>query len=563
VLERSLAGLGLALGVLLTALLAYVWAMRLGYPFDLEWMEGGVLTHAWRLQRGDPLYVAPGPDFVPFLYPPGFPALVALFGAPTGLAPWVGRLLSVVGSGLSAGAIAWAVRERGGSALVAFGAAATWLGTYPAAGAFFDLVRPDAVGVAAIAWAVVLSLRPRRGADVAAGLLVALAALMKHNLAIVALPLALGWLAHDRWAAARFAGAVGGPLLWIGGVLQVRSGGRFLTYLLEVPAAHDMVWSRAVTETPWELSRALATPLVLLAFVGVFSALRHRGPLARGGVAAVAMLPGFVAGWAFTYVPAPPVAGTTPLGLAVTVAALVSIGASILVAGVGRAADPSPRRLGTEPLLVGGIVATCSIGSVGMRIHDGGFSNVQMPMFWAWSLAFGLVLASLEARALTRRLGHGALALTLAVAVQRLPVDALIPTAADVERGRRFVEPLSRLPGPIASPFASWLPTYAGHPPSLHAQAVWDLDYAGGPFVDDVQLIRDAVRERHWGAVVGGNFPLVRGSPFSEAYAPAPLIVGPNEGPLRPKTGFVAMPLRLLGRPDQPPTDIMSPSKGR
>jgi len=540
--DRILQGLGWSLGIGLVGLLGYVWAARLTHPFDLEWMEGGVLTHAWRLQRGLPLYVTPGPDFVPFLYPPGYPALVAFFGAPTGLSPAVGRLLSVGGTALSAGAIAYSVRERGGSALVAFGAAAMWLGTYPVAGAFFDLVRPDAVGVAAMAWAVALSLRPRRGSDIAAGLLVALAGLVKHNLGIVALPLLAGWWAHDRRSATRFAAAGGLPALLVVGMVHLRSGGRFLTYLLEVPASHVMVWERAITATPWELSRALAVPLVLMAFVALFGALRHRGRLPRGLVAGLGVVPGFVAGWAFTYAPAPPAAGASPLALAVTVAALVSILTSLLLLAGSRA--PVDR----EDLVLGGVVAVCTIGSGLMRVHDGGYANVQMPMFWAGALVFGVVLAGLEATPLPRRLGHAALALTLAVAIRGVPGSSLVPTAADVARGRELVAPLRGLEGPVVSPFASWLPTYAGHPPSLHAQAVWDLDYPGGPFVDDVERIRRAIRERHWRVVVGGNFPLVRGLPFNETYAPGPLIVRPNEGPLRPKTGFVAMPLRLLGR---------------
>ena len=41
-----------AAGLLLLGALAAAWAGRLAYPFDLEWMEGGMLAHAWRMQRG-------------------------------------------------------------------------------------------------------------------------------------------------------------------------------------------------------------------------------------------------------------------------------------------------------------------------------------------------------------------------------------------------------------------------------------------------------------------------------------------------------------------------------
>lgn len=50
---------------------------RFDYPFDLEWTEGGMLVNAQRLLDHRPLYASPGLDFIPFMYPPGYHALVA------------------------------------------------------------------------------------------------------------------------------------------------------------------------------------------------------------------------------------------------------------------------------------------------------------------------------------------------------------------------------------------------------------------------------------------------------------------------------------------------------
>src|SRR5262245_21490265 len=63
-------------GALLVPLLL-LWARRAAHPFDLEWMEGGMLAHAWRIQHGLPLYDAPAAEFVPYLYPPGYAAVLA------------------------------------------------------------------------------------------------------------------------------------------------------------------------------------------------------------------------------------------------------------------------------------------------------------------------------------------------------------------------------------------------------------------------------------------------------------------------------------------------------
>ena len=54
-------------------LLLLLWASfqaRVVYPFDVEWMEGGMLLHGHRVQTGEGLYVIPSSEFIPFIYPP-------------------------------------------------------------------------------------------------------------------------------------------------------------------------------------------------------------------------------------------------------------------------------------------------------------------------------------------------------------------------------------------------------------------------------------------------------------------------------------------------------------
>ena len=45
-------------------------AFRLPHLFEIEWMEGSMVDHVRRVIDGQPLYVAPSLDFVPFIYPP-------------------------------------------------------------------------------------------------------------------------------------------------------------------------------------------------------------------------------------------------------------------------------------------------------------------------------------------------------------------------------------------------------------------------------------------------------------------------------------------------------------
>ena len=58
----------LVLGFL--TLLLVVGLSRIGYPYELEWMEGGSLQNVQRVVGGESIYVEPSIDFVPFLYTP-------------------------------------------------------------------------------------------------------------------------------------------------------------------------------------------------------------------------------------------------------------------------------------------------------------------------------------------------------------------------------------------------------------------------------------------------------------------------------------------------------------
>ncbi len=543
--------MGLA-SLLVVGIMTYIWWARVPYPFDLEWMEGGMLAHAWRLQQGLPLYVEPNPDFMPFIYPPGYSAVLAALGTVFGLSPALGRVVSVLGILTAAGALAFVVRGEGGSRTLATGVAVAFLGAYPASGAFYDMVRPDSLSLALLGWSVALALRTERGAPVASGLLLAAAFLVKHSAAIFGFPLLLGLLVRHRRAALQFVLASAGPALAVVLLLQWRSGGGFLTYLLEVPSSHIMVWERARVHTFRELGTALPAAVTVTGLSVYLWAVRQRQALPLWMAAVLPMAAGIGVAWVGTYYPPPPETGAL---LVPTALAYWGVTAGV-TSFLAWTAGATLQRLYRQPIqwpswrwifglaTTGTAVGTAMI----MRAHDGGFVNVHMPMIWVVSLSFGVVLAHTaaldEQRPGLRTLAMTAVFAQLLYGAGLLDPVKLRPTAEDEAVGWAFVEAAREVEGPVLSPFASWIPVYADKPPSLHAMAVWDCDYDGSPYEDGLSEIRRAIRERYWVLALGGNHQLL--GPLTDGYHPVEEVVTHDAHEGSPKTGYHARPWRLM-----------------
>ncbi len=527
--------------LVLLAVLASAWAGRVPYPFDLEWMEGGMLAHAWRLDRGLPLYVAPNPDFVPYVYPPGYAAVVALLGKIVGLSLPLGRLVSLGSTIAAAGAIAYGARGAPPGLLLPF--AAVFLGTWPQAGAYYDIVRPDALAIALMAWAVVVGREDRRGAPVVAGLLLAAAFLVKHNFALLGVPLALGIGARDWRAGVIFAASAAGPALAAVGLLQAWSDGGFLVWLLDVPAAHKMLWERAWVDTPREWGTALPGAWAGAGLAAVAAAARrHRLP--TWITATVPVWAGMAAAWWWTYEPAPDLAlRPTAYGLAYW--ALVAIPLALALDAFGALLERPSWRIAWRTVYDVGVVGTAGWMALVMRVHDSGYVNVHAPLFWCLALFSADLVARWwqDAPALRPLLSAGLTAQLLWSAAQ-IDVGRLVPTPADEAAGWELVAAMREVDGPILSPFSAWTPTYAGRDPSLHAMGIWDCLYPDGPYFAELDVVEDALREHRWSLFLAGPHRLL-GDP-DRYYEEVRVAFPPGDPRMLPQTGFMARPTRLL-----------------
>ena len=130
--------------------LAYAWVAlhRVGYPFELDWMEGGSVELAARVAGGHSLYTAPSLAFVGWTYTPLYYWLSAgvakLIGV--GFAPL--RLVSLVASLVAMATLAWMVLRETGSRLAGLIAAGLFAASFRISGAWFDTGRVDSLFLA-------------------------------------------------------------------------------------------------------------------------------------------------------------------------------------------------------------------------------------------------------------------------------------------------------------------------------------------------------------------------------------------------------------------------------
>ena len=463
-LERIILGFGVLAAVGYAALYLAFSLQRLVYPFELEWMESGSLEHLMRVVRGEPLYVTPSIDFVPFPYPPFYYYLAALVSKLTGPGFVPLRAISIASSLGTALVVHLFVRRETGRTVYGILAAGIFLGTWRASGLYFDVARLDSL----FSFLLLASLytlrfaRNTKGAVVAA-LLGTLAVMTKQTGAVVLAPVALwcAWAdyrAHGRdlrhfreWQ--RFLGfgiplaaGVGLSTLLLNGIVDER----FLLHIVDAQRQHGIVWSRI----GWFFWHDLLFALPVLCLFCLFWLAR----LGRNDES----------GWDGFH----------------------------LVALVG-------------------VLLVCVIP----RIKVGGAANNLIPAHAWLAVLFGV--ATYRARAWIGRVGPERLvvlpvfiatcALVQLVVLFRIP-EGYLPTEADHTAGRALSARLAAIEGEVLMPVQGYLAGLAGRRVYAHQMPV--LDYAKSGLVEAGTLLEsyeEAIRERRFAAIVDSNTAFLRG----------------------------------------------------
>ena len=473
--------------------------LRMGYAFELEWIEGGSLSMVRRVLDGRPLYDSPSLSYIPFNYPPLYYWLSGLAARVLGLEFTALRLVSFAAS-LACGALifslVWAETKRRSAGVLAVG---LFFATYRLAGAWLDVARVDSLHLALVLSGFLL-LRVVRAplvAGVAAGAILTLAFLTKQSALVAAFPMAVYLLFSDRTRGIAFAGSMATLVIASVFVLDSTSGGWFRYYVFELAGKYAPQISMATQF--WRVD--FAGPLAFCILAGLFAFLVPPEGAGRGrGITFAAIVGLLVSSWTVRAYPA-----TYDNVL------LPACAAAALMLGLGwDAAQSSAQRWGSR----------------------------YAPRLTAFA-GIAVVLQF--------------------VALSYNPLQQL-PDEADVAAGERIVENLALTDGPALVPCHDYLSVRAGKGEHFHEMAFMAVAKSGDD-TTAVRLrrqLREAVQDRFWSWIILDT----RDWLFEElavAYEPRFNVV--EEGEMWPVTGMRRRPESMFV-PKAAATDLENTSLG-
>jgi hypothetical protein len=425
-------GARLAALVAIVPIALYVWTAlhRLGYPYEINWLEGGGVEIVRRVIEGKSLYTAPTLDYVSYTYTPFYAFVSAAVGEITGIGFLPLRLVSF-GSTLVAIAAVWRLTflvtaDRVAGAL----AGGLFAATYGLTAWSFDVGREDSLFVALALVAILLGQRAQGvRAGAAVGALAFLAFFTKQSGLVAVLP-ALVWLALIRPRAGVSALAVltvlvAGSTLLLDGLTH----GWYRYFIVGelggqpwAPRAWVGFWTRSLYHHLPQL--AWLAGLALVASLAVAARELRRARSDRGRA-----LPAILR----------------------------------LFAGRERGA--------------GYVLAGCAgllLAAWFSRLHSGGYRNVLIPAYAACGVIGGLAFARL------RRLGPLPAIVAVVLVLVQFSQLLMITSHATPHRSARvagaaLIARLRTLPGPVLVLAHPWYGTLAGKGSFAQSDAIFEV----------------------------------------------------------------------------------------
>jgi hypothetical protein len=416
--------------------------VRIRYPFELEWMEGGLVDQVNRILAGKALYVRPSPEFVPFAYPPVYFYVAALASSVLGAGFLAARLVSVVSSLGCFLIIFLFVKRETGSRFSGLLASGLFAATYRLSGDWLDIARVDSLFLFLLLAALYLiRFKSSPGSYVLAGALISLSFLTKQTAMVIALPIML-YCAFLNWRRSIVLIGTVAALIGMGTlILNYIYGGWFNYYVFYIPRYHPLVRSMFVSFWTADIISVLPVAFIMAIFC-IFIQLSDSPR--ETSLFYFSMAAGMLGGACFSRLN-PDSYNNVLFPAYAAISILFGTAFSMLLRFAGEATS-ARRPLEIFVLLLGAIQFV--------------------------SLAYN-------------------------------PLQ-LVPTREDWEAGNNLVNTLAQIKGDVFVPYHSYLPTLVGKSSFAHGAAAGDIFQSDEGAVRTVLLdeIKQTLREKRFSAIV-------------------------------------------------------------
>jgi hypothetical protein len=471
----------------------YIAARRMGYPYELEWIEGGFVGQVGRILAGQAVYGPPGIEFTPFIYTPLYFYLSAAAAKITGPGFFPLRFVSVLSSLVAIAGIFAFVFRRSRNLAASFLAAGLFAASYRITGAWLDVARVDSLAIALLVlFCLALPPIPNRIRWLTAGVVAALMVLTKQTMAIAVAPFFLVHFIQYRSRALWMAAGFLLPLALATLYLNISSQGWYSFYTIELLGQQAEWLGQDVIVGFWktDILRHYFVSLGIAA-AGLFLVFRQR----RGEF------------WEW---------------LALLAGALLCSFLARIKAG------------GYDNVLLPAVAVIAILLGIGWeRISGSLLKNPNMARD-----AAGIVLT--------------VAALYQFYHLRYNPADQL-PTTRNYQTGEAFVQYLAEYPGDVYVPYHTQYAVMAGKQPFAHQAALWDVLRGEGNNRGKQMLAREieeALRARRFDAIIldgDGQWNFLYG--LEDFYTLQADVLPPDYGPT-PLTGWQISP-RLIFLPKE------------
>jgi hypothetical protein len=411
-----------------TVVYLFVALHRIGYPYELEWLEGGAVEIAGRVAHGQSIYIAPSIHYVPYPYTPLYFWVTGALARVTGVGFLPLRLVSLLSSlGASALLVRIVWRETG-DVVAGVVASGLFTATFAVSGAWLDIGRVDSMALLLLLAAVYLG-RHAQGVSggIVVGVLAFLAFMTKQSDLVAIAPVLVVLLVCRR--------RVGVPALATVAVLVVGS-----TYLLDA-SSHGWygyyvfqellhqgvihsVWRTFFTKDLWHTPWAIGLGLIAVALLVLYRRVVSTD-------------------WLYW--------GSAIVGL------LLSSLVSRLHSGGG------------QDVLIPAYAATALLGAFGYDAllrasqHVGAKAVASSRLAWV-PMTVGLALCAVVG---------------IQIAALRYSPSRFVPSAADASAGKSFIELVRHTPGTVIVVNHPYYETLGGKPSWAQGEAMHDIMRAG------------------------------------------------------------------------------------